>query len=91
MDACSAAARDEITAFAVPNPGSSSQSQSEFGVWRRGELPRQARRSAYFRSIHCFLDQPFQPSTIADYSSRIADAVRGITMCIFFCISLWKI
>src|SRR6185436_2395828 len=44
-----------------------------FRVWRLGKLPHQAGHPAYFRSIHFFLDQPFQSLTIADYSSRIGE------------------
>jgi len=41
VDACTAAAPDAITAFAVPNPGSSSQSQPVFSglVARRVASP----------------------------------------------------
>jgi hypothetical protein len=48
MDACTVAALDAITAFAVPGPNCSSQSRRFFQVWSRSELPRLADHPAYF-------------------------------------------
>jgi hypothetical protein len=52
MDACTVAAPDAITAFAVPNPGCSSQSQSVFSGLVADELPRRAGHPAYFVSVN---------------------------------------
>ena len=48
VDARTVAAPDAITAFAVPNPGSSSQDSRFFRVWWPDELPRRAGHPAYF-------------------------------------------
>ncbi len=47
-DACTVAALDAITAFAVPNPNCPSQSRRFFQVWRSAELPRLLDHPAYF-------------------------------------------
>ena len=47
-DACTVAALDAITAFAVPNPNCPSQSRRFFQVWSFAELPRLADHPAYF-------------------------------------------
>jgi hypothetical protein len=48
VDACTVTAPDAITAFAVPNPNCSSQSQSVFSGLVVGKLPCQADHLAYF-------------------------------------------
>jgi len=48
VDACTVAALDAITAFAVPNPNFYSQISRFFQVWLRLGLPRFADHSAYF-------------------------------------------
>jgi len=49
VDTCTVAALDAIAAFAVPNPGSSSQSQPVFsGLVARFRSPCWADHSAYF-------------------------------------------
>ena len=48
VDACTVAVLDAITAFAVPNPGVSSQIRRIFRVWPLRELPRSTDHSAYF-------------------------------------------
>jgi len=48
MEACTIAALDVITAFAVPNPNCSSQSQSVFSGLALSELPHRADHPAYF-------------------------------------------
>jgi hypothetical protein len=58
------------TAFAVPNPNSSSQSRRFFQVWLLFGLPRRADHSAYFGPAKFYLSQPFQPSTEANLESR---------------------
>jgi hypothetical protein len=65
VDACTVTALDAITAFAVPNPNSSSQSRRFFQVWLLFGLPRRADHSAYFGLAKFYLSQPFQPSTEA--------------------------
>jgi hypothetical protein len=67
---------DAITAFAVPNPNSSSQSRRFFQVWLLFGLPHRADHSAYFGLAKFYLSQPFQPSTEAklESCSRIVNA-----------------
>jgi hypothetical protein len=48
VEACTITAPDVITAFAVPNPNSSSQSSRFFRVWLPDGLPRWANHSIYF-------------------------------------------
>jgi len=48
VETCTVTALDAITAFAVPNPNSSSQSRRFFPVWLLFGLPRRADHSAYF-------------------------------------------
>jgi hypothetical protein len=69
VDACTVTASDAITAFAVPNPNSSSQSRRFFQVWLLFGLPRRADHSAYFGPAKFYLSQPFQPSTEANLES----------------------
>ena len=47
-DACTIAALDAITAFAVPNPNCPSQSRRFFQVWLLFRFPCLADHSAYF-------------------------------------------
>ena len=63
MDACTVAAFDAITAFAVPDPNYPSQSSRFFQVWPLFRSPFRANRSAYFGSAKVYLSQPFRPST----------------------------
>ena len=49
VEACTVTALDAITAFAVPNPGGTSQSSRFFQVWSFHESPRRTDHSAYFR------------------------------------------
>jgi len=51
VETCTVTALDAITAFAVPNPNSSSQSRRFFQVWLLFGLPRRADHSAYFGSV----------------------------------------
>ena len=69
MEACTVAALDAITAFAVPNPNCTSQSRRFFQVWLLFGLPRRADHSAYFGLAKFYLSQPFQPSTEANLES----------------------
>jgi hypothetical protein len=48
VEACTVAALDAITAFAVPNPNCPSQSRRFFRVWSLAESPRLADHPAYF-------------------------------------------
>jgi len=48
VETCTVTALDAITAFAVPNPNSSSQSRRFFQVWLPVGLPFRADHSAYF-------------------------------------------
>src|SRR5215467_2767813 len=62
VDACTVAAVDVITAFAVPNPSCSSQGSWFFRVWWLDESPRRGNHPAYFGWVNC-LNRSFQPST----------------------------
>jgi hypothetical protein len=59
MDACTVAALDAITAFAVPNPGCSSQGSRFFRVWWLDELPRRVDHPAYFELANITWANPF--------------------------------
>jgi hypothetical protein len=48
VETCTVTALDAITAFAVPNPGSTSQCGRFFQVWLSSESPRQTDHPAYF-------------------------------------------
>ncbi len=48
MDACTVTALDATTAFAVTNPGYSSQRGRFFQAWKLFELPLRADHPAYF-------------------------------------------
>lgn len=48
MDTCTVAVPDVISAFAVPNPGVSSQSCRFFRVWPSSRSPRPTHHPAYF-------------------------------------------
>ncbi len=63
VEACTVTALDAITAFAAPNPNSSSQSSRFFQVWLPFGSPRWANHSAYFGPAKFYLSQPFRPST----------------------------
>jgi hypothetical protein len=52
MGARTVTAPDVITAFAVPNPGCSSQGSRFFRVWWLDELPCRAGHPAYFGSVN---------------------------------------
>jgi hypothetical protein len=73
VDACTVTALDAITAFAVPNPNCSSQSQSVFSGLALSGLPRLADHPAYFGLAKFYLSQPFQPSTCAKLNSCFID------------------
>ena len=64
-ETCTVTAFDAITAFAVPNPNSSSQSSRFFQVWRPNRSPCRADHPAYFGLAKFYLSQPFRPSTFA--------------------------
>ncbi len=48
VDTCTVAVPDAISAFAVPNPGVSSQIRRFFRVWPSSESPRPTNHPAYF-------------------------------------------
>jgi len=48
VDTCTIAVPDAISAFAVPNPGVSSQIRRFFRVWPWNESPRSTNHPAYF-------------------------------------------
>ena len=66
VDACTVAALDATTAFAVPNPSCSSQGSRFFRVWWLDELPRQVDHPAYFGLVNITWINPFQPSTVVN-------------------------
>ncbi len=59
LDACTVAAPDAITAFAVPNPSCSSQGSWFFRVWWLNELPHRANHPAYFGLVNFTWTSPF--------------------------------
>ena len=59
VDTRTVAALDAITAFAVPNPGCSSQDSRFFRVWWFNELPRRTNHPAYFGLINLTWTNPF--------------------------------
>ena len=64
MDACTVTALDATTAFAVPNPGYTSQSSRFFQVWKFVESPLRTDHSVYFGLAEFYFRQPFRPSTV---------------------------
>jgi len=80
VEACTVTAPDAITAFAVPNPNSSSQSSRFFQVWLPCGSPRRANHSAYFGLAKFYLSQPFQPSTEAKVNT-CCKSVNAIFRC----------
>ena len=76
VDACTVTALDAITAFTVPNPNCSSQSQSVFSGLATRQVALRADHSAYFGSATFYFRQPFQPSTRGKLNSctRIVNA-----------------
>jgi hypothetical protein len=64
VDTYAAAAPDVITAFAVPNPDSSSQSQSVFSGLVARQVTSPSGSPGLLQIGQCYLNQPFQPSTI---------------------------
>jgi hypothetical protein len=80
VEACTVTALDAITAFAVPNPNSSSQSSRFFQVWLPFGSPRRANHSAYFGLAKFYLSQPFQPSTEAKVNT-CGKSVNDIFRC----------
>ena len=73
VDACTVTALDAITAFAVPNPNRSSQSQSVFSGLVALRVAPLADHPAYFGLAKFYLSQPFQPSTCANLNSCFID------------------
>jgi hypothetical protein len=72
-DACTVAALDAITAFAVPNPNCPSQSRRFFQVWQSTELPRLLDHPAYFGLAKVY----FGPTLSAvDRSENVNAAIR---------------
>jgi len=59
VEACTIAVFDVITAFAVPNPGVTSQKRRFFRVRPSSESPRSSYHSAYFGSAAIFEANPF--------------------------------
>jgi S-adenosylmethionine-dependent methyltransferase len=63
VDTCTVAALDAITAFAVPNPNSSSQSQSVFSGPVALQVTLMSRSLSLLRTGKFLFRQSFQPST----------------------------
>src|SRR5579864_2137809 len=59
VDACTVAALDAITAFAVPNPNCPSQSRRFFQVQSPCRSPRPADHSVYFGLAQYYCANPF--------------------------------
>ena len=80
VDACTVAALDVITAFAVQTPTAPRRVSRIFRVWLLFRLPCRADHSAYFGLAKFYLSQPFQPSTGAKLNVRSSDvnAIYGV-------------
>src|SRR5207244_9833131 len=63
VETCTVTAPDAITAFAVPNPNSSSQSSRLFQVRLPNRSPCRANHPVYFGPAKVYFSQPFRPST----------------------------
>src|SRR5437762_13833278 len=73
VEACTVTALDAITAFAVPNPNCSSQSQSVFSGLVALQVALPSRSLSLLRTGKFYLCQPFQPSTEANLNSCFLD------------------
>ena len=73
MDACTVAALDAITAFAVPNPNCSSQKQSVFSGPVALQVALPSRSLSLLRSGKIYFAQSFQPSTPTKINSCLID------------------
>jgi hypothetical protein len=69
VDPCTVAALDAITDFAVPNPGSSSQSQPVFSGLVALQVTLLSRSLSLLRTGKVLFRQSFQPSTPAKLNS----------------------
>jgi hypothetical protein len=72
VDTCTVTALDAITAFAVPNPNCSSQSQSVFSglALRQVTSPEEITQSnSEWPKFN--LSQPFRPSTVATLNANV--------------------
>jgi len=73
MDACTVAALDVITAFAVPNPNCSSQKQSVFSGLAAPSSCPEKQITQPTSDWQILLSQPFQPSTQAKLNSCLIE------------------
>jgi|SRR6266496_1987357 len=73
VETCTVTALDAITAFAVPNPNCSSQSQSVFSGQVALQVALLSRSPSLLRTGKFYLSQPFQPSTCAKLNSCFID------------------
>jgi hypothetical protein len=73
VDTCTVTALDAITAFAVPNPNCSSQSQSVFSGLVVNQVALVIRSPSLHRTGKVLLSQPFQPSTCVNLNSCFID------------------
>ncbi len=69
VDTCTVAALDAITAFAIPNPSSSSQSQPVFSGLVALQVTLLSRSLSLLRTGKVLFRQFFQPSTPATLNS----------------------
>jgi hypothetical protein len=77
VDACTVAALDAITAFAVPNPSCSSQGSWLFRVWWLSKSPCRVDHPAYFGVVNITWTNPFQPSTLATLGAPDPNSCDG--------------
>ena len=73
MDACTVTALDAITAFAVPNPNGSSQTQSVFSGLDARQVTLPSGSPSLLRIGKVLLSQPFQPSTGTKVNNCLMD------------------
>ena len=76
MEACTVTAPDAITAFAVPNPDSSSQSQPLFSGLVALQVALPSGSLSLFRIDKFYVRQSFRPSTRATLNSSVAECQR---------------
>ena len=91
VDACTVTALDAITAFAIPNPGSPSQSQPVFSGLVALQVALLSGSLSLLRTDKFYFVKSFQPSTWNKLNSCLngVNAISGVKMK-YLCTELWK-
>ena len=91
VDACTVAALDAITAFAVPNPSFSSQRQPVFSGPVALQVALMSRSLSLLRTGKFYFARSFQPSTTHKLNSCFAHVNAFFAAKTkFLCMDLWK-